>query len=157
MKRSERRVVPVLVATLCAAVAAGAASAPAAGTARAGVEAGNKKFAAAVERADATALAGLYTPEAQVLPPNAEIVKGRAAIESFWKSVLATGVASLTLTTVDLQGQGLRADEVGTYSLKLKDGTVADRGKYLVVWTRVGGQWLIDRDIWNTSMPPARP
>jgi ketosteroid isomerase-like protein len=142
---------------LATAVAAGAASVPASGTARAGVEAGNKKFAAAVERADAAALASLYTPEAQVLPPNAEIVKGRAAIESFWRSTLATGVVSATLTTLDLQGQGLRADEVGTYTLKLKDGTVADRGKYLVVWTKVGGQWLIDRDIWNTSMPPARP
>lgn len=40
--------------------------------------------------------------------------------------------------------------------MKTKDGTVADRGKYIVVWKRVGGKWLLHRDIWNTSMPAAK-
>lgn len=33
---------------------------------------------------------------------------------------------------------------------------IADRGKYCVVWKRVGGQWLLHRDIWSTSMPEVK-
>jgi len=34
---------------------------------------------------------------------------------------------------------------------------VADRAKYVVVWKKVGGQWLLHRDIWNTSQPAPKP
>jgi ketosteroid isomerase-like protein len=37
--------------------------------------------------------------------------------------------------------------------MKLKNGKTADRGKYIVVWKRDGGQWRLHRDSWNTSMP----
>jgi hypothetical protein len=47
------------------------------------------------------------------------------------------------------------AYEVGTYAMKMKNGKVADRGKYCVVWKRVKGQWFLHRDIWSTSMPAA--
>lgn len=36
-----------------------------------------------------------------------------------------------------------------------KQGNVADRGKYLVIWNRDGATWKLHRDIWNTSMPAA--
>ena len=44
--------------------------------------------------------------------------------------------------------------EGGAYVIKAKDGSVADRGKYVVVWKKVGGNWMLHRDIWNTNMPP---
>jgi ketosteroid isomerase-like protein len=40
--------------------------------------------------------------------------------------------------------------------MKLKDGKVADRGKYVVIWKRVGGEWKLHRDIWTTSLPAAK-
>jgi ketosteroid isomerase-like protein len=49
------------------------------------------------------------------------------------------------------------AFEVGTYAMKLKDGTVADRGKYVVVWLKEDGKWKLHRDIWNTSLPAPAP
>jgi hypothetical protein len=30
---------------------------------------------------------------------------------------------------------------------------VNDRGKYIVIWRKVGCQWKLHRDIFNTNMP----
>ena len=54
------------------------------------------------------------------------------------------------------ESQGNLAYEVGTYAMKTKDGKVADRGKYCVVWKRVNGRWLLHRDIWSTNLPEAK-
>ena len=54
------------------------------------------------------------------------------------------------------EAEGNLAYEVGAYALKTKDGKVADRGKYCVVWKRVNGQWLLHRDIWTTNLPEAK-
>jgi ketosteroid isomerase-like protein len=35
-------------------------------------------------RGDAAALAGMYTEDASLLPPGAEMIRGRAAIQAFW-------------------------------------------------------------------------
>jgi uncharacterized protein (TIGR02246 family) len=43
----------------------------------------NDAWAAAFNRGDASAVAAMYTEDAFVLPPGAEMVKGRAAIEAF--------------------------------------------------------------------------
>ena len=147
------RVVSLVAAMSAAAVAAGAQDA----AVRAAIEAGNKKFSAAVATADAAAVANLYTAEAEALPPNSDIVKGRAAIQAMFKRIFESGVTGIELTTAEVEAQGPLASEVGTYVVKLKEGTVADRGKYVVVWKKVGGQWLLHRDIWNTSQPPPKP
>jgi hypothetical protein len=36
---------------------------------------------------------------------------------------------------------------------KQSDGSIFDRGKYMVVWKRVGERWLIHRDMFSTSVP----
>ena len=42
----------------------------------------------------------------------------------------------------------------GTYSV-IKDGKTVDTGSYMEVLRKKGGKWLIVRDIWNSSTPPA--
>jgi ketosteroid isomerase-like protein len=64
---------------------------------------------------------------------------------------------AIDLTAAEVEAHGLVASEVGTFVVKVKDGTVVDRGKYVVVWKKVGGQWLLHRDIWNTSQPAPKP
>jgi uncharacterized protein (TIGR02246 family) len=147
------RIVSLVAALSAGAVAAGAQDA----AVRAAIEAGNKKFMAAVPKADVAALASLYTTDAEALPPNSDVVKGRPAIQAMWKGVLDSGVTGVELTTVEVEAHGTHAYEVGTYVIKTKDGTVADRGKYVVVWKKVAGHWLLHRDIWNTSQPAPKP
>lgn len=129
---------------------------PAAGKdVRAGVEAGSRKFVDGVAKKDASIIVTAYTEDAEAFPPNSEIVKGRPALQKMWQSILDSGVTAFELNTTEVESSGNLAYEVGTYSLKTADGKVADRGKYCVVWKRVGGQWLLHRDIWSTSLPQA--
>jgi uncharacterized protein (TIGR02246 family) len=123
---------------------------------RSAIEAANKQFAAALSRGDAAAIAALYTTNAQAFPPNSPVVSGRAGIEKMWKGVVDSGIAGASLATTDVEAHGDAAFETGTYEMKLKDGKVADSGKYVVVWKRENGQWRIHRDIWNTSMPATK-
>ncbi len=120
---------------------------------RAAIEAANKKLAGAAAKGDAAAMASVYSPDAIAFPPNADAIKGQAAIRKMWQDVLASGIASMELTTSEVESAGDLAYEVGNYAMKAKDAKVADRGKYCVVWKRVNGQWMLHRDIWSTSMP----
>jgi uncharacterized protein (TIGR02246 family) len=119
---------------------------------RAAIEASNKRQAEAVAKKDAASIAATYTPDALYFLPNKEPMKGRQAIQKHWQSILDSGVSSLTVKISELESSGDLADEVGTYEVKNKQGEVVERGNYCVVWKRVGGQWLLHRDI-STSMP----
>ena len=72
-----------------------------------------------------------------------------------WQSVMDMGIKTASLETVELDPQGDTATEVGKYTLGADCGTVADTGKYVVVWKKEGGHWRLHRDIWNTSVAPA--
>lgn len=124
---------------------------------RAAIEAANKKhFMDAAPTGNAALVAAVYTDDAIVYPPNSDAVKGRAALQGMWMSVFQSGIAGFELNTEEVESSSSSAWETGTYALKLKDGTVVDRGKYIVVWKRVDGAWKIHRDIWNTSLPAAK-
>jgi len=126
------------------------------GSVRAAIEAGNKKFVTGAAKGDASIIGSAYTADGEAFPPNSDVVRGRAAIEKMWKSVLDSGITGIELATTEVESQGPLAYEVGTYVMKLKDGKVADRGKYCVVWKKVTGRWLLHRDIWTTSLPEAK-
>ena len=127
--------------------------------ARASIEKANAAFSEAFERGDLAALAALYTHDAIVFPPGGEMVKGRQAIEEFWKATRESGVRSAMLTTVDVGESGDLAHEVGTVLLTIQPegkepATVS--AKYVVVWKRqTDGSWQLHRDIWN-DLPPAQ-
>ena len=70
--------------------------------------------------------------------------------------MLDSGITGIDLKTTEVESAGSIAYEVGTYVMKTKDGKVADRGKYCVVWKKVGADWLLHRDIWTTSLPEAK-
>lgn len=124
---------------------------------RAAIEAVNKEFLAAFAKHDANGVASFYTANAEAFPPNAAVIRGRAGIAKMWQGVFAAGIATADLKTTEVQGQGPLAFEVGSYAMKLKDGTVADRGKYVVVWMKEDGKWKLHRDIWNTDLPAPPP
>jgi uncharacterized protein (TIGR02246 family) len=124
--------------------------------ARAAIEAGNRKFVAAFAKQDAAGVAAAYSPDAHAFPPNAPIIKGRAGIQKMWQDVINSGITGLSLATTEVESAGDIAYESGTYEMKTKDGKVADRGKYCVVWKKVKGQWMLHRDIWSTDMPAGK-
>ena len=104
-------------------------------------------------RGDAEGMGKLYTTGGQLLPTNSDFVTGNEAIQAFWQAVMDMGIKTAELETVELEGHGDTAIEVGRYALGGDGGQVLDKGKYIVIWKQEGGQWKLHRDIWNTSMP----
>src|SRR5215831_10145805 len=128
------------------------AATPALAQDRATIEKLNEVWMAAFNKGDAAAVAALYTENAYVLPPGAEIVKGRPAIETFWRQA-AQQMGDAKLTTLEVQPLGPRAaQEIGIVTLKTKSQPPQQiPGKYAVLWRKVGGKWKLATDIWNTN------
>jgi uncharacterized protein (TIGR02246 family) len=117
---------------------------------RQAVEAGNRSLIAAVLRGDASAVADHYTENAQILAPGAPVATGRAAITEFWQGAIAAGIKDMTLETAEVESDGSLAYETGALGLVSNDG-VETIARYVVVWKRVDGKWLLHRDTWNSA------
>lgn len=123
---------------------------------RAGIEASNRKWEAALSRGDAAAIAATYTADGELLPAHSDAVHGPKAIAEYMQAVLRAGIRKATLTTLEVDGCGDSASEVGTYEFKGEDGTLMDHGKYIVLWKKEGGDWKLRRDMFTTSVMPAK-
>lgn len=122
---------------------------------RAQIEAANRKVHETLALQDATAIANLYTVDGWMLPPNQDFVRGREEIAKFWEvALMLGGDRGMTTTTIEVDGAGDTANEVGRYVFKSDDGKVVDEGKFIVIWKLVDGEWKLHRDIFNSSFPP---
>jgi uncharacterized protein (TIGR02246 family) len=117
------------------------------------IEAANAQFSAAAAQGDGSGLAALYAADGQVLPAGSEVIRGRDAIRKFWQGALDSGIAGIGLKTLEVFAHGSTATEVGQYELRDKAGKVLDHGKYIVVWRREGGKWMLLRDMFSTNVP----
>ena len=105
-----------------------------------------------------SAIALVYDTDAVVMPPNEHRIVGRTAIRAFFAQIWPMQ-AILSLAPVNVRINGEWAVEDGTWSWTMPSprGEVRDRGKYLVVWHRIDGDWRIAQDIWNSDSPPPTP
>jgi ketosteroid isomerase-like protein len=116
--------------------------------ARAAIAAQSKAFMDGMARADASAVAQVFTSDAKIIVSGVDgAISGRGAIGTFWQSALNGGVKELRLATVDLEGDGLLRVETGTYQAIGAGGSELGRGRYLFVWKLEAGTWKIHRDI----------
>ena len=112
------------------------------------------KFADAFNRADWDAVAGMYTSDAVVLPPNMDLARGPAIRATF--AGFEPMKPNMTITTDSVVQSCDVAYEYGTYDMRLTgpDGPMNDRGKYVTIWRKQpDGTWKISLDMFNTSMP----
>jgi ketosteroid isomerase-like protein len=70
------------------------------------IEQRNKLFEADFNGGNFAALATAYTEHATVMPPDAEPVHGRPAIQQFWQTVKNSGVESIALHTTSVDAHG---------------------------------------------------
>jgi uncharacterized protein (TIGR02246 family) len=106
---------------------------------------------------DAAGIAELYAEDGAVMPPNASIGKGRAAVQQTWASMMGTPGFGLTFTPEQIlvSTAGDMALDRGTYRLTIAPNgpTQTDTGKYVVVWRKIGGEWKVAADIFNSDLP----
>jgi ketosteroid isomerase-like protein len=101
---------------------------------------------------DFHALSRVYTAQARILPPGAEMLTGIDHIRHFWEQAASTlNIESLTLSTLDMQVIGDSAVEVGRAEMHTSQPTSPTAVKYVVAWKREGGNWKWDVDIWNAD------
>jgi uncharacterized protein (TIGR02246 family) len=124
----------------------------AAAQSKATIQKADDKWAEAFNTGEAAALAAMYTEDAYVLPPGAEMMKGRRAIETFWRQQMQQ-IGDVKCTALDVKPLGRNAArEIGTCSFKTKAKPPQDGApKYAVVWEKVGSQCELLQDIWNTN------
>lgn len=124
---------------------------------RKAIEEGNLKFVEGIRQGDGAAVAALYTEDATLLPPDADMIQGAQSIEEFWNGAIQIGVRDAVLTIVDLYGSGDFVYEIGKYTLTIQpegQESIKAEGKYVVVWKKTAdGSWKLHVDIWNSSPP----
>lgn len=115
----------------------------------------NGRIVAAFRDRDAAAAAACYTVHGRLMAPGAEPHVGPAAIRSCIQAGFEAGVGGLRLETETLEVLGETAWEEGIYETFDAAGRSLDLGKYIVIWKRVDGAWLIARDIMSTNRAAA--
>jgi ketosteroid isomerase-like protein len=122
--------------------------------AKEGIARAQQRFLDMFAMNDVAGIGACYTEDAQMLPANMDVISGRAAIASVFKFTAVPG-HTLEFRTHELEVHDASAIEMGTYTRRRSDGSAFDRGKYMVMWKRVDGEWLIHRDMFSTSLPRA--
>lgn len=103
-------------------------------------------------------VAGMFAPDGVFMAPHHEPAQGQKAVERVLRQFGEAGYGDLRVETVRVEYSGDMAMETGRYAVAVRQAngtTVADRGKYLKVWRRLGA-WLIMADCWSSNLPAAR-
>jgi len=133
--------------------AAATASTPAAD--KEAVQAVNAAWFKAYNARDVDAISALYADDAVLSAPGKPSARGAAAIkDAFSKDIAGATKAGITNnagTTGETGVSGDLAWEWNTYSATDKSGKVVEKGKYVTLFERRNGKWVIIRDIWNSD------
>jgi len=118
------------------------------------LESGAAKWMAAFAAKDIDAMTAFYAEDAVLLPPDAPAIFGRDAIRASIQEMFAAGLA-IELEDLEIEVVGNLGYKAGRYRTRGEDGSLVDRGKYIEIWSKLDGGWVIHRDIWNSSVQPA--
>jgi ketosteroid isomerase-like protein len=112
-----------------------------------------KEWEAARNSRDADAMAAVYSEDAKVLPPDAPVVEGRAAIRTFFRNLFEARPEPADFDERELEVLGKYTWRQGIYSVSLADGTV-EYGKFVQLWKLEQGDWKLYRSMWSPNGPP---
>jgi ketosteroid isomerase-like protein len=99
----------------------------------------------------------LYAEDALVMAPQVSIVKGHAALREFIVTSQKAEGEGLKLTIAE-NGRGVSGDlawHSGTDASVNAAGTTVMTGKWMQLWRKMNGKWLIIRAIWTDDAAPA--
>ena len=112
-------------------------------------------FATAFNTGNYDQAAALFTSDGFLMPPQREGVQGQKPIELMLRKLGEAGYQNLRLETIRVEESGDMAVETGRYTVAVQQAngtTVADRGKFVQVWRRLG-IWLMTTNCWNSDLP----
>jgi uncharacterized protein (TIGR02246 family) len=104
---------------------------------------------------DAKGVARFYADDAVLYPPMKPAVHGRAAIDTFFvkdvEESKAGGVTLIVPTPTDVGASGNLGYEGGLITIRDKTGATIGKSKFVTVYAKRDGKWLIIRDCWNSD------
>ncbi|MFK7923940.1 MAG: DUF4440 domain-containing protein [Bacteroidia bacterium] len=109
-------------------------------------------FSKSVMAGDEAAIAAAYTEDAKIFPNNRDIIAGQKKIQAYWKPQEGYSVTHHKITPSEIKILGDEAYDYGYYegTSQGPDGKSANwKGKYVIVWKKIDGEWKIYLDIWN--------
>jgi ketosteroid isomerase-like protein len=97
-----------------------------------------------------------YAPDAVVMPPNGEVIRGHEALIAFNEEF--PPYEELQFNHVEVDGAGDLAYVYGTYTMVMAaaegEEPAEDHGKYIEIWKRqADGSWKVALDIFNSDLP----
>jgi uncharacterized protein (TIGR02246 family) len=101
---------------------------------------------------DVTRIARCYTENGMLLPAGSDFVRGREVIREFWQSAIDMGIKHIKIDILEIEQHDDTAIEMSNYILSDSDEKVIDAGKGIVIWKKMGDDWMMHRDIWNSSL-----
>jgi ketosteroid isomerase-like protein len=116
----------------------------------------------AVLAGDTAAVGATYRDDAVEMPPGRPPLKGRAAIEQYYREFFQSPVkiTAFTFSHLEAASAGEVGYTAGTYEQKLSGGLagpIDDTGKFVVIVKRTGSAWKAAYVIYNSDHPPANP
>ena len=115
-------------------------------------------FATAFNTGNYDQAAALFTLDGFLMPPLHESVQGQKPIELMLGKLGEAGYQNLRLETIRVEESGDMAVEIGRYTAAVQQAngtTVADRGKFVQVWRRLG-IWRMTSNCWNSDLPAVK-
>ena len=111
-----------------------------------------KNFSQHIVNADYEKIGDAYTADAKIFPNNTKIIEGREQIIQYWE--LPEGVRTIAHKTMasEIKIIGDEAYDYGYYegtTRRANGEEVSWKGKYVIVWKKVEGEWKMYLDIWN--------
>jgi ketosteroid isomerase-like protein len=98
-------------------------------------------------------VAAMYAEDGCRMPPNQATVHGREGILAQLEAGKKQGIARVKLALTSVQSRGDLAYGTGTYEILTAEGTKVDQGKWMNVSKKVGGEWTIQCDMYNSDQP----
>jgi ketosteroid isomerase-like protein len=116
-------------------------------------------WVAAYNAGDADKIVAMYDEEAIMMPPDSTSLKGHAAMKEYLAANIAASKSAGLGFALDSDAGSVTGDSgwhSGTFHVTDAKGATAGTGKYVEVWHKTDGKWLMLRDIWNND-PAATP
>ena len=133
-------------------------------SAKTAIKAANARFAGYLAAGKADSAALIYAEDAVMFPSGTPAITGRVAILAQLRRWVEMGHWTVKSTTSQVEASGPVAVETGSNVTTFTPGPHAPRGmaarypdttNYETAWRKVGGRWLITRDMAVTTRAPA--
>lgn len=114
------------------------------------------RWAQAYNAHNRAALGRLYTESAHLMMHGAPTIRGRTEIEEFWADDFVAGnPITVLMVTHAVEGSDTVLVHGNYHVVDRDEGTLVSFGRFAHIWHRFdGGDWRLDRDMWNVRFEP---